>query len=345
MGAYATLRDHLAEWAGDDAQRRAIAETVTNIAQACVEVARLVALGPLAGDVASKRADPLDGDIQKELGFLSSKIVTDALRVSPVAWMGSEGDEMAVPLNPGAPLAVNIDPLDDPSNFDTNVPIGTIFSILPSKPTSPLLQPGRNQLAAGYVIYGPQTVLVLTVGMGTHKFWMDQRNGEFVLVKANVQVPPVTREYGVNSSNFRHWDDSIKAYVLDCTFGKDGPRQEDFNTRWTGSLVADAFRILVRGGIYIYPADGRKGFTSGRLRLLYEANPIAMIAEQAGGACTTGTQRMMDIEPLSLHQRVPLIFGSKTEVEEVAHYYRNPHTHGDHSPLFSQRGLFRSMVG
>jgi fructose-1,6-bisphosphatase I len=345
MGAFVTLRDHLAEWTGDDTQRRAIAETVTNIAQACVEVARLIALGPLAGDMASKRADHLDGDTRKQLDSLGNKIVTDALKASPVAWMGSEEDEKAVALNSGAPLAVNIAPLDGSSNIDTNVSIGTIFSILSSKPTSPLLQPGHNQLAAGYVIYGPQTGLVLTVGEGTHKFWMDQRNGDFVLVKANVQVPSVTREYDVNSSNFRHWDDSIKAYVLDCTLGEDGPRQEDFNTHWIGSLVADAFRILVRGGIYIYPADGRKGYTNGRLRLLYEANPIAMIMEQAGGACTTGTQRMMEIEPLSLHQRVPLIFGSKTEVDEVAHYYRNPHTHGDHSPLFSHRGLFRSVVG
>ncbi len=345
MGVYATLREHLADWAGDDAQRRAIAETIINLAKACVEVAHIVALGPLAGDMATKRADHSDGDTQKELDFLSNKIVTEALRSSPVAWMGSEEDEMAVPLNAGAPLAVNVDPLDGSSNIDTNVSIGTIFSILPSRSGSPLLQPGHNQLAAGYVIYGPQTGMVLTLGEGTHKFWMDPRNGEFVLVKANVQVPAVTREYGVNSSNFRHWDDAIKAYVLDCTLGQDGPRQEDFNTRWIGSLVADAFRILVRGGIYIYPADGRKGYTSGRLRLLYEANPIAMIMEQAGGACTTGTQRMLDIEPLSLHQRVPLIFGSKVEVKEVEHYYRNPHTLGDHSPLFSQRGLFRSVVG
>jgi fructose-1,6-bisphosphatase I len=343
MGVYATLREHLAEWAGDDTQRRAIAETITNLAKACVEIAHIVALGPLAGDMASKRGDHSDGDTQKELDFLSNRIVTDALKSSPVAWMGSEEDEKAVLFNPGAPLAVNVDPLDGSSNIDTNVSIGTIFSILASKPTSPLLQPGRNQLAAGYVIYGPQTGMVLTVGEGTHKFWLDPRNGEFVLVKANVQVPSVTREYGVNASNFRHWDDAIKAYVLDCTLGSDGPRQEDFNTRWIGSLVADAFRILVRGGIYIYPADGRKGYTSGRLRLLYEANPIAMIMEQAGGACTTGTQRMMDIEPLSLHQRVPLIFGSKTEVDEITHYYRDPHTHGDHSPLFSQRGLFRSV--
>ncbi len=345
MVVHATLREHLAEWAGDDTQRLAVADTITNIAKAGVEIARIVALGPLAGDMATKRGDHLDGDTQKELDFLSNKIVTDALRASPVAWMGSEEDEKAVALNSGAPLAVNVDPLDGSSNIDTNVSIGTIFSILPNKPVSPLLQPGRNQIAAGYVIYGPQTGVVLTVGEGTHKFWLDPRSGEFVLVKANVQVPAVTREYGVNSSNIRHWDDAIKAYVLDCTMGADGPRKEDFNTRWIGSLVADAFRILVRGGIYIYPADGRRGYTSGRLRLLYEANPIAMIMEQAGGACTTGTSRMLDLEPLSLHQRVPLIFGSKTEVDEVAHYYRNPPSLGDHSPLFSQRGLFRSVVG
>jgi fructose-1,6-bisphosphatase I len=345
MGFHATLRDHLAEWAGDDTQRRAIADTINNIAKAGLEVQKIVALGPLAGNMAEHRGDHSDGDTQKELDYLSNKIVSDALKSSPVAWMGSEEDEMAVPLNPGAPLAVNIDPLDGSSNIDTNVSIGTIFSILPSKPASPLLQPGCNQLAAGYIIYGPQTGLVLTVGQGTHKFWLDTRSGEFVLVKANVEVPKVTREYGVNSSNFRHWDDSIKAYVLDCTLGKDGPRKEDFNTRWIGSLVADAFRILVRGGIYIYPADGRRGYTSGRLRLLYEANPIAFIMEQAGGACTTGTQRMMDIEPVSLHQRVPLIFGSKTEVDEVAHYYRDPHSFGEHSPLFSHRGLFRSVAG
>lgn len=346
MGFYATLQDHLAEWAGEDAQRRAVADTVTNLAKAGVEVARIVALGPLAGDMASKRADHAEGDdIQKELDFLANKIVSDALKASPVAWMGSEEDEAAIPLNEGAPLVVNIDPLDGSSNIDTNVTIGTIFSILPAKPVSSLLQPGRNQLAAGYIIYGPQTGLVLTVGQGTHKFWLDPRNGEFLLVKANVQVPAVTREYAINSSNLRHWDDSIKAYVVDCKLGVDGPRKANFNMRWIGSLVADAFRILVRGGIYIYPADGRKGYTSGRLRLMYEANPIAMIMEQAGGACTTGTQRMMDIEPLSLHQRVPLVFGSKNEVEEVAHYYRDPHTLGERSPLFSQRGLFRSVVG
>ena len=346
MDSYATLRDHLAEWGAEDAQRRAVADTVTNLAKAGVEIARIVALGPLADDVASRCGGHAEGDnLQKELDVLANKIVADALKASPVAWMGSEEDEMAVPLNPGAPLAANVDPLDGSSNIDANVATGTIFSILPTRATSPLLQPGRNQIAAGYIIYGPQTGMVLTLGKGTHKFWLDPRHGEYVLVKANVQAPTVTREYAINASNFRHWDDSIKAYAVDCTLGLDGPRRDNFNMRWSGSLVADAFRILVRGGIYIYPADGRKGYTSGRLRLMYEANPIAMIMEQAGGACTTGTQPMMDLEPVSIHQRVPLVFGSKTEVEEIAHYYRDTHSLGDHSPLFSKRGLFRSVAG
>ncbi|MBI4723884.1 MAG: class 1 fructose-bisphosphatase [Rhodomicrobium sp.] len=343
MGVHTALREYLTQWAGSDAQKSAVAGTITNLVNAGVEIARIIALGPLAGEMAAKRGDHADGDTQKELDFLSNKIVTDALKASPVAWMGSEEDEDAVGLNAGAPLAVNIDPLDGSSNIDTNMSIGTIFSILPAEGPSPLLQPGRNQIAAGYIIYGPQTALVLSVGQGTDIFWLDPRTNEFLLVRRNVKVPPVTREYAINQSNFRFWDDAIKAYVIDCKLGTDGPRKADFNMRWLGSLVADAFRILTRGGIYIYPSDGRKGYTNGRLRLLYEGNPIAMLIEQAGGACTTGTARMLDLKPVSLHQRVPLVFGSKTEVEEVAYYYREPHSLGDRSPLFSQRGLFRSV--
>ena len=245
----------------------------------------------------------------------------------------------------GAPLAVNVDPLDGSSNIDTNLTVGTIFSILPAEGPSPLLQPGHTQLAAGFIIYGPQTALVLTVGQGTHMFWLAPGAEDFLLVKRNVQIPAVAREYAINGSNFRFWDDAIKAYVIDCTLGEDGPRKANFNTRWLASLVAEAFRILTRGGIYLYPDDTRKGYTKGRLRLLYEANPIALLTEQAGGACTTGTQRMLDVAPASLHQRVALVFGSKNEVEEVAHYYSAPHSPGNRSPLFAQRGLFRTVRG
>jgi fructose-1,6-bisphosphatase I len=342
MGAHTALGEHLTEWAGGDARRQAVADTVLSLARAGVEMSQLIAMGPLAGDMAAKLGDHSEGDdFQKELDAVTNRIVTAALKASPVAWIGSEEDEHPIALNPGAPLAVNFDPLDGSSNIDTNVSIGTIFSILPADGSSPLLQPGRNQLAAGFIIYGPQTALVLSLGQGTDKFWLDPKAHEFVLAKRGVKIPGGTREYAINSSNFRHWDDAVKAFVIDCKLGADGPRKADYNMRWIGALIAEAFRILARGGVYMYPADGRKGYTNGRLRLLYEANPIAMLIEQAGGACTTGTDRMLDVEPKSLHQRVPLVFGSKVEVEELAHYYREPHSLGGRSPLFSQRGLFR----
>jgi fructose-1,6-bisphosphatase I len=343
MSTHKALRDYLTEWAGARAQREAVARTVLNLAKAGIEIADLVAMGPLAGDMAAIRGGHAHGDSQKELDAITHTKIMSTLKASPVAWMGSEEDENAIALNDGAPLAVDVDPLDGSSNIDTNVSIGTIFSILPADGPSPLLQPGRNQLAAGYIIYGPQTAIVLSVGEGTHIFWLKPGTDEFLLGRANVKIPETAREYAINSSNFRYWDDPIKAYVVDCKLGADGPRSADFNLRWIGSLVADAFRILTRGGIYIYPGDARKGYTNGRLRLLYEANPIALLIEQAGGACTTGSERMLDVLPASLHQRVPLVFGSKHEVKEVAHYYREPHSIGARSPLFSPRGLFQTV--
>jgi fructose-1,6-bisphosphatase I len=337
MTAYPALREHLTGWPGQDPLRRAAADTILRLADAGIAVARLIAQGPLAGEMAAQRGAQGAGDTQKELDFVTNKIVTDALRKSPVAWLGSEEDETAQALNTGAPLAVNVDPLDGSSNIDTNVSIGTIFSILPAAGPSPLLQPGRNQLAAGYIIYGPQTALVLTLGEGTHIFWLAPGTDDFLLARPNVQIPPVKREYAVNASNFRYWDDAMKAYITNCMLGLDGPCKADFNMRWIGSLVADAFRILTRGGIFLYPGDGRKGYTKGRLRLLYEASPIAMIIEQAGGACTTGTARVLDIVPSSLHERVPLVFGSKSEVEEVGRHYSEGRLPADAPALFSQR--------
>jgi fructose-1,6-bisphosphatase I len=344
MGVHTALREYVTEWAGTDARKTAVAETIVNLADAGVELSRIIAQGPLAGEMAAIR-NGQGGvmDEQKQLDFISHKIVLRALKNSPVAWVGSEEDKEPLALNEGAPLAVAIDPLDGSSNIDTNVSVGTIFSVLPAQGANPLLQPGRNQLAAGYIIYGPQTALVLTLGEGTHIFWLHPCGEDFLLVRRNVQIPPKTQEYAINASNFRFWDDAIKAYVIDCTLGEDGPRHADFNTRWIASLVAESFRILTRGGIYIYPDDSRSGYTKGRLRLVYEANPIAMLTEQAGGACTTGTARILDLEPASLHQRIGLVFGSKSEVEEIAHYYRAPHSLGGRSPLFAQRGLFRTV--
>ena len=336
MGGHTALREYLTEWAGGDGRKSAATDTILNLAGAGIELARFIAQGPLAD------ASEFDCESPATLDCVAYGIVMRALKKSPVAWVGAQGQE-AAQLDAAAPLAVNVDPLDGSSNIGTNLTLGTIFSILPAEGETPLLQPGHNQLAAAYIVYGPQTALVLTVGQGTHIFWLAPGTNEFLLGKRNVQIPEATREYAINASNVRFWDDAIKAYVLECTLGSEGPRQADFNTRWLASLAAEAFRIFMRGGIYLYPGDGRESYTKGRLRLLYEANPIAMLTEQAGGACTNGTERMLDILPTSLHQRIPLVFGSKNEVEEIAHYYREPHSLGDRSPLFAQSGLFRPV--
>jgi len=243
-------------------------------------------------------------------------------------------------LNAGAPLLVAIDPLDGSSNIDTNVSVGTIFSILPN--TDSFLQPGDRQLAAGYAIYGPQTALVLTTGEGTHVFTLDRASGQFRLTAEHVRVPRKTREFAISAANHRHWDEPIRIYVDDCLAGTEGPRGEDFNMRWIASMVAEAHRVLARGGVYMYPGDLREGYQRGRLRLLYEANPVAWLIEQAGGAASTGTCRILEIMPEGIHQRVPLIFGSRDEVERLDRYHRDPYPLGERSPLFGRRGLFRS---
>jgi fructose-1,6-bisphosphatase I len=243
---------------------------------------------------------------------------------------------------------VAIDPLDGSSNIDSNASIGTIFSVLPAPANGNVgdpdafLQPGSRQLAAGYAIYGPQTALVLTAGDGTHVFTLDHRDGQFRLTGERVRVPAKTREFAINASNHRHWDEPIRIYVDDCLKGSEGPRGEDFNMRWIASMVAEAHRVLARGGVYMYPADLRDGYQHGRLRLIYEANPIAWLIEQADGAASSGTARILDITPSRIHQRVPLIFGSRDEVDRLDRYHLDPYPQGERSPLFGKRGLFRS---
>jgi fructose-1,6-bisphosphatase I len=252
-----------------------------------------------------------------------------------------------VQVDPKAQLAVALDPLDGSANIDTNVPIGTIFSVLPAPGSvngaaqSVFLQPGSRQLAAGYVIYGPQCALVLTVGKGTHVFTLDRTSGAFRMTRAVVQVPECASEYAINASNYRHWTGAIRGYIDDCVAGKDGERGEDFNMRWLASLVGECHRILNRGGVFLYPQDTRQGYERGRLRLVYEANPIAWLVERAGGLATNGRQRILDLVPRRLHERTPLIFGSREEVEMIARYTAHSYAAGERSPLFSQRGLFR----
>jgi fructose-1,6-bisphosphatase I len=348
MTLHETLERHLQDWAGDDEPRQAVATTLRRITDACIAIAEIISLGPLGGNLGASRGENVDGDVQKELDMRANELLTSELSHAPVACLASEELDLPTGKDPTAPLCVAIDPLDGSSNIDTNVSVGTIFSILPMrcKQCSPsrqcFVQPGINQLAAGYVIYGPQTALVLTVGEGTHIFTLNPDTGEFCLTAANISIPEDTHEFAINTSNFRRWDGHIRAYIDDCLKGAEGPHGKNYNTRWIASLVAECHRIMIRGGIFLYPGDRRTDYQSGRLRLAYECSPIALLAEQAGGAATTGYERILEIEPADIHQRVPLIFGSRKEVELLEHYYREAHPYQERSQLFGERGLFRT---
>ena len=255
-----------------------------------------------------------DGDVQKALDVLADEIILEAVRgAGAAAYMSEERDE-AIPLAPGGRVVVASDPLDGSSNIGVNVSIGTIFSILPAGRGG--LLSGREQLAAGFFVYGPQTTLLLTLGRGVASFLM-REDGGFTLIEDGVAIPEQTAEFAINSGNQRHWHPPVQRYVADCVAGADGPRGRNFGLRWVGSLVADAWRIFSRGGVFLYPADSRDGYGEGRLRLVYEAAPMAFLADQAGGLASDGVRDILDIVPATVHQRVPLVFGSADEVAEV----------------------------
>lgn len=321
-----------------------LAAAIRVLADAALSVRRTINEGALGAAFAGTRGHAnTDGDLQKDLDVLADDLFLAAARKASVAWYASEELTDPVAICDGGSLAIAIDPLDGSSNIDSNVSIGTIFSILHAHPdaAATFSQPGTAQLAAGFFIYGPQLALVLTLGSGTRIFVFSSRMGAFVQAYKSVSIPEDTREFAINASNYRHWDEAMQIYVDDCFSGSDGPREKDFNMRWIASLVADSYRILVRGGVFLYPRDGRKGYGQGRLRLTYEANPIAMLVEQAGGSATNGTERILDIVPSDLHQRTPLVFGSSKEVGKIARYHANPSSIGNRHPLFGNRGLFR----
>ncbi|WP_181702418.1 class 1 fructose-bisphosphatase [Chthonobacter albigriseus] len=338
-----SLRAYLEIWAGEDPQRRAVARAVEGIAEAGRALGALVAQGPHDKGHADVVGANLGGDAQKALDVKAHELVIHALKGGAIAAVGSEEAEEVELLNPNGLVAVATDPLDGSSNIDTNVSIGTIFSVLPMvEDGNPFLQPGSKQLAAGYVIYGPHTDIVFSVGEGVEVFTLDRASGTFFLRTDLSDIPEETNEFAVNASNYRHWSRGIRRYVDDCLAGADGPREKDFNMRWVASLVAETTRILQRGGVFLYPGDQRKGYANGRLRLVYEANPIAYLIEQAGGRATTGTTRVLDLVPTDLHQRTGLIFGAAQEVLRIEHYEADPDALGAHSPLFAYRGLFRA---
>lgn len=340
MAGLTTLEAYLDGWATGDANRAAVAETVLAMCKAGREIATIVGRGALEGEMAAAIGGNAGGDTQKALDLRTHDIAIEALKSAPVARVGSEeADDVAV-LKEGAPLAVAMDPLDGSSNIETNVSIGTLFGVLPDAGEDTFTQPGSRQLAAGFIVYGPATALVLTVGVGTQIFILDHASDAFLQTHKDVSIKPAAKEYAINASNQRHWDEAMSGYIADLLAGETGPRAKNFNMRWVGSLVADMFRILVRGGIYLYPGDEREGYAKGRLRLVYECNPIAFVCEQAGGAATDGKTRILDIVPEKLHVRSPLVVGSSEEVEAVARYYETPAARSGKSPLFAKRGLF-----
>ncbi|MDR3468490.1 MAG: class 1 fructose-bisphosphatase [Xanthobacteraceae bacterium] len=338
-----TLRQQLDRYAGPDSLRRAVADVVAAFAEAAIAIADLTGRGALAGITGQVQGRNPDGDMQKDLDVRADQIIRASMKGLPVAALASEEAIDVDILDPSAPISVAVDPLDGSSNINTNMTVGTILSIVPTPADirATFMQPGTAQLAACFVVYGPQTALILTLGDGVDVFTLDRDTGSFRLTAATVKIPADTAEFAINMSNRRHWEIPVQAYIDDCMAGVDGERGRDFNMRWIGSMVAEAFRILTRGGIFLYPADAREGYGEGRLRLVYEAQPMAFIMEQADGAASTGRTRLMEIAPKALHQRVPLVMGSRDKVRRLERMYTNPNVKPENAPLFSHRGLFR----
>jgi fructose-1,6-bisphosphatase I/sedoheptulose-1,7-bisphosphatase len=334
---------------------------ILDVALACKAIARAVAYGELGGmlgnhvGLAGSGSVNVQGETQKKLDVISNDIFISANNWGGhLAGMGSEEMDQPYqipPPNPRGKYLLVFDPLDGSSNIDVNVSVGSIFSVLRAPQevidsgrdttAQDFEQSGAQQLAAGYALYGPTTMLVLSVGTGVNGFTLDPSLGEFKLTHPNIQIPPDTQEFAINASNSRFWEAPVKRYVDECLAGKTGPRAKDFNMRWIASMVAEAHRILMRGGVFLYPRDTKEPSKPGRLRLLYEANPIGMLMEQAGGRASTGREPVLGVQPSGLHQRIGLVFGSKNEVDRIERYHREPAAVKDSNPLFAERSLFR----
>ena len=303
------------------------------VARACKSISHAVNKGALGGVLGTAGSENVQGEVQKKLDIIANEVLIEANEWGGhlAAMASEEMDSIYLVPNryPRGEHLLLMDPLDGSSNIDVNVSIGTIFSVL-KKPEGAgvseqdFLQAGCKQVAAGYCVYGPQTTLVLTVGDGVAMFTLDREQGSFVLTQENVRIPEDTKEFAINMSNMRHWDTPVKRYVDECLAGVEGARGKDFNMRWVASMVADVHRILTRGGVFLYPWDKREPNKPGKLRLMYEANPMAWLVEQAGGAATNGRERILDIKPTKLHERVSVILGSKNEVDRITHYHTKP---------------------
>ncbi|MDR0934051.1 MAG: class 1 fructose-bisphosphatase [Burkholderiaceae bacterium] len=304
------------------------------VGRACKTIGSAVGKGALGDILGSTQTENIQGEVQKKLDILSNQILLESNEWGGyLGAMASEEMETIHPISndyPKGKYLLLFDPLDGSTNIDVNVSIGTIFSVLHAPETgqtpseSDFMQPGSKQVAAGYALYGPQTLLVLTTGNGVNCFTLDREMGSWVLTQPNLMIPEDTSEYAINSSNYRFWHPPVQRYIREMQEGATGLLGKNFNMRWVGSMVTDMHRILNRGGIFMYPADTRNPSQAGRIRLLYEANPMAFIVEQAGGAATDGHNRLMDIQPKRLHQRVPVFLGSKNEVARITRYHSEP---------------------
>lgn len=325
---------------------------LNDVQTACKYIASAISRGALNGQLGSTAQLNVQGETQKELDIVSNEIFIESCALGgQLAGMASEEMEDVYPVtNPSrrGRFLLLFDPLDGSSNIDVNVSVGSVFSILraPEKHTvtaADFLQPGLLQVAAGYAIYGPVSMIVLTMGDGVNGFTLDREIGAFILTHPNLRIPEDTREFAINTSNARFWEPPVRRYVEECVAGKSGPRDTDFNMRWIACMVAEVHRILMRGGLFMYPRDSKDVSAAGRLRLLYEANPMSMIVEQAGGLASTGYERILDVQPHHLHQRIPVILGSRNEVRRLEQYHADHASGRDipfESPLFNTRSLF-----
>jgi len=325
---------------------------LNDIRLACKRIAYQVGKGALAGLHGRAGSRNVQGEEQQKLDVLANEIF-----LATNEWgghlAGMASEEMELPYRipdayPRGKYLLLFDPLDGSSNIDVNVSVGSIFSVLacpegvPGDAEHAYLQPGTKQVCAGYAIYGPSTMLVFTLGRGVHGFTLDREIGEFVYTHPDLRVPEDTSEFAINASNSRFWEPAVTRYVDECMAGRSGPRGKDFNTRWIASLVAEAHRILMRGGVFLYPRDTRENGRAGRLRLLYEANPIGLVIEQAGGRASTGYGAVLEVEPQALHEKTGFVFGARREVERIETYHRDYNERPYDAPLFGARGLFRA---
>ncbi len=349
-----TLSKFLIEHLQDQDDGGQLASLLVDVAAAVKTIAALTGRGALGGHHGDAGSDNVHGEAQTKLDVLADTIMIEHCNWNGlVAGMASEENEQAISVETDGPVGrylLVFDPLDGSSNVAMNVSVGTIFSVLrhttsDAPVAADFLQPGVRQVAAGYAIYGPATMLVLTVGKGTHGFTLDREVGNFVLTHPSIAIPEETSEFAINTSNERFWEPPVQRYVTECKAGATGVRERDFNMRWIASMVADVHRILMRGGVFLYPRDFRDPTRPGRLRLMYEANPIAFVVEQAGGAASTGRMRLMEVLPDDMHQRIPVILGSRAEIERIERYHGEYEQGTDkpyRSPLFKERSLYRT---